>query len=623
MDMAAVAPSEFSVHWPDLPVFVSEQPYSCVYGKDGRPVWPVSPGGSGAMLERYVSGEQKLLTHVEIETLHTHKPADAPALSGLVVAYGSEVELPARLYAHLTTRDFMTVRDISELPENARIAVVVLLADKLDLRLLERLYDTSAQLGIGLVYGRDRSELLDQVLVRSAAVRVGWRPRPKAEVQHAGEDVRGTVFDAELAARLKSRIGAGASVVAVVGHSDGIDAGLDTGVLACPLDDTQGLESLQGVPPCVRSGVCGHFGISIADGLKSGQLFTARSFKATIIIWAVCGGMVSADGPVDRAVSFVHRLLQNHNVGALVTTWHCAFNPENIVDISMELLRGTSLGTAIGRHNARPESTTLGKRVCLIGDPALRIAVRRDQDRTVAADRPSSAPSDVLSSAYGAPNGAPMPLSPATKAQSILEYCVERNLVYNPQLQVAIDAQTAIRDGRTLPRPGSSHVQDVLTWLLFRGPVYPTWLAVATDISARSCRCPHSACGAQAIELRGSTGISNEYRLITACPNCFVVADVSERSDLGLRFFDSNNLMFTGTLPRPPVAAGVLVWSQRKKFSQTWPTQSSGQLERYCVVDVGAPAGVATVAVFVVHDDTYQMLSRKVRLPTNVARSNC
>ncbi|HEU5060872.1 MAG TPA: hypothetical protein VFU21_30285, partial [Kofleriaceae bacterium] len=317
--------------------------------RDGEPVWPLrSPEDRQAV--EVVAG----LFAAELAFVRG-RAGLARASWEEVVAVGAEHEREARLHAHLTCRRFRGVRSAAALAIEAPPAVVVTSLDHLSPALTDAVHRGGA--GPGFVVA-GAGPLRRQVLRRAAAARlVTPAAVPRADLHPFAEPVarahpvsaRGDAGD-----RVRALIAAGAGVLSVLTHSDGVDASLGDLVL-CPMGEPVAGADPARSPSCWSSGICHRLSRPLEEALTSGRIARADEIRCRVLLWNACFTLAYPGDPLDPRWSLLARLLEAPGIGAVAIAPDLSHDTAaSLEPLAAALARGVRRGDALGEHNRHP-----------------------------------------------------------------------------------------------------------------------------------------------------------------------------------------------------------------------------------------------------------------------------
>jgi hypothetical protein len=359
---------------PTLPVAVGPPDRLLVDG-GGKPVWPVTAAEAAQL---HATGAAFGFAPREVDASEVD---DEPAGAGMVIGLGADSAPLARLYAHLTHRSWAPLERLDELPSPDGFDVLVTSQRCLTSPLLDALYSPELERAPGLVHAVGHQALRLQVLARSAAAAIGGDPAchridvfPFADIDREQLGASTALGAATSRADLVAAFGEGHTVLTVCSHSDGIDADLGPHLVMCPMDTTWQQWTGGNPPTCQVTDQCYRLGRPIADVAGSGLLLHPREIAARAFIFNACVGVMPTDSTCDPDFGLGVGLMANHRIGALLTSWRPTLGrPDSTELLARSLMDGMPVGTALAQHNALHESLETGHRLCLFGDPDLRV----------------------------------------------------------------------------------------------------------------------------------------------------------------------------------------------------------------------------------------------------------
>lgn len=545
------------------------------YVKDGRPVWPLRTAMEREALERMLAtmgGHLGLVDHATPGTL------SGP---GLVVGLGPRAFEDARLYAHLTMRAYQPAHTREELAELPLPSVLVTTLEHVDEDLLDLMYDHRPVDEVpGLIFAFAEDDLRRQVLARAATLhcppraartrRIDLYPLlPVAHVEGPGLTVLG---GRATAAQLRGAVAEHANLLTVSTHSDGIDAQLIPELVLCPMDRVPHDHDPALAPSCHTTGYCHRRERPIERALEEGSLLSPSEIAADVMIHCVCWGLYPAPGIQSPAFSLARRLLEELNVGALITTWEIVSQTTSTTStLFHDVARGVPLGRALARHLAAPESMHKGHRLVLVGDPELRLP-------------PSDEP-DPLEGLRNEPSP-PVASSGQTGALALLRAMVvearrtqrpDRSDTSSAAIEAALHYEAAQLAGVPLEEDptaaGPALRRAMLEYFAHRyTDASRYWLAYASDVRTLAERRPCPACGRRTISRRYALRVPGAAkRDHTHCPTCGPIGDLPEGRALTIAVDPDGTIRLGGDLPQSCWDAQVVLDTQIASMHATWP----------------------------------------------------
>lgn len=345
---------------------------------DGDPIWPYSDADTLAALTNLA--ELFDSTVVEATPAKTKKKRKK---KGLVVSARSETDDVASLYAHLTNRNFEPVRDAAIL-EMPRPDMVVAPPEVLTADFLEQLY-SDLDRAPGLIAAPSQKAMLRQALLRSAALCLSKNARepgkrvdvrPLSDFGHIDRGDWEVLGPGAGPIELKRALESGSTLLTIMSAGDGIDAQLGS-LIMCPMDHMPA-SSRGPAPPCAVNGFCHRIQLPIAETLKSGRVVSPDVVAARVLVLHACWGLQPGGALNDPEWGYGYRLAHLDRLGAMLTTWQITIGSAAETEtLAQDLARGRSLGESLARFNRSAPARRTGQRMCLFGDPELRIHAAR------------------------------------------------------------------------------------------------------------------------------------------------------------------------------------------------------------------------------------------------------
>lgn len=591
----------------------------CLVTAGGTPVWPLRSKKDFAALERLA-----LVFGGRLERVSVRKGVPQRLTKEDVVALGRDANSAAQLYAHLTRRRFQTALNLDTLKHKAFPSVVVTTPEHLSVELLDWLYSHSGRSAPGIVCGDGGASLRRQVLVRAAAamlcgplnaVRSDIFPTtPIAAIRGPGFELLGSKASASERCQALAR---GAGVLTIMTHCDGVDAFMGTDLTVCSMKQIPNKISLSAAPRCRLTGFCHRHEIPVLQAVGSGAVFPPDEIAARVFVWDVCFGVMPIGSAVDAQWGIGIRLLDNAGIGAILTTWQIVLSsPETASRLGRAIASGVPVGIAVARFNASRASRAGHHRVCLLGDPRVRLPVAPVQQH------PPTHPNSFS------------PRSAADAEQlrqvSLLRLCMvdaKLRAPNSPQAAFASRALEAIEAFETAaskgvaitalhPQLGNDMRAAVLDYALSRGKLLESWMPFMRGFRATAPRsCP--VCDRQANALEAVMHPPGVYaRRLVLCAICGVLEDAPTTSDIHMELA-GRRLRLHGVLPQERWAAGIVIASSYPADSVqlVWPGMSDGTFAPYAELPEKWPPGPLRISTVIVWDATFAVISRMARDP--------
>jgi len=299
---------------------------------------------------------------------------------GTVHGIGHDGIEAGRRYAALTGRGFQSVDDVEALAASGDDVITCVNAD-LSAELMQRLYlAPGSACAPGVICAPSAAEL-QSVCVQQAAKLARARDDkvtrvfvyPEFDVDHVeqGTDlILGGTADRE---RLRSALSSEAAVLAIFPHSDGIDFSVSSRQFACPFINRPAVRG-ELRPHCQVVGRCTRFRgwPTVADARDAGWIVPLSVIRAQIGIVFSCNVARLPDGVIDNAYSLAAALLEQADLGVLITTWRRErSSPDGAIlnQLINDISSGTAVGPAVQLFNSSDAAARLGAKLCVIGDP--------------------------------------------------------------------------------------------------------------------------------------------------------------------------------------------------------------------------------------------------------------
>jgi hypothetical protein len=577
-------------------ILIDPSPEGGLLTRDGAPVWPAQNPEDVAAVRRAA-----ILHGLDVEEVRGARGALPPLSDEEVVSLGDDrVAEIGRLYAHLTGRRFRRALDPEDVPGD-RLAVLVTLADDLHSDLLMDLYPPPEGVPApGILCGANLDDLRRQALVRAAATLPAGPP--ETPWLHLYQKRHITPPELSSNTGLREMLGAGAGLLTVRTHSNGLDAWLGPSTVLCPLDGVTPGAGLLQRPRCHITGHCHKLKMPVDEARDAGALLAPEELSARVLVLESCFGLLQPDATLDPAWTFAPRLVASPRIGAFLTSWNVHFGGEGeLAELADDLGSGTPLGDALSRFLNAPERRHR-IRLCLFGDPRLRLP-------------PSS--SSVLSAAKPVAEKRP----PREGRRVAGELDLRRRMILE-ELDNMDDETRALADPvlEALAKPGGTTdaelrelmLQFLLSWAYWPSP------AQSIKVAEGSCH----LCGRRTdLLLTRFPGAGD--RRINLCARCGRTQDMPASADVCLWQTDPRRLALTGSLPSSDWCAGVIVESAGERFHYRWPAAEDGSPAETCDISSARPIGPIWIKAFFLHKDDVSFLSLYMRDEAPLADRRC
>ena len=493
---------------------------------DGSPIWPVADDATLAALTRLAAlFDGNLVVTKPI----AGQSRAAAGRAGTVLSAAAEADAAAALYAHLTGRRFVAAAHAAR-ASLWRPDVVVAPAHLLAPGFLSSLHGDPDR-APGLIAAATPAALLRQAVLRAAALRLCGGPArdsvdvmphaPVGETAAEGRHIFGGLAPREA---LRHALGRGSEILSVFTVGDGLDAVLGPLIL-CPLAGTPARPAPQ-EPPCVGSGTCHRLQLPMTEATGSPGLVPPEALAARLLLLHACWGIQPVGSLYGQAWGYGWRLADSDRLGAIVTTWQITIGaPADTEALARLLARGIPLGRAVAQFNHGHRARRTGQLMCLLGDPAFRLA---PSPRTAPALRRERGP--------GRPHPAPSSAGVAGHL-AFLAACLEvtdlkpgSEIAQETARRAVAVCQRLAWEGRTIDSPGevagATMRTAMLDFLCAHGtiPAYH-WMRLGHPVRAASSGCC-LACGqpdSEVVLRLRVPGVAS--RRLTLGPRCGLTED--------------------------------------------------------------------------------------------------
>jgi hypothetical protein len=314
----------------------------------------------------------------------------------------------------------------------------------------------------------------------------------------------------------------------------------------------------------------------VQEALASDRLVAPEQIAARILVLAGCWGILLDGAPVAHDLGLAPRLLESDSLGAVLTTWEIIFGDANdFTPLRDRLAAGEPAGHALAAFMRSPRARQRNVRMCLLGDPRVRLPA--EDARAVPGDPPSAAParSDFADVAFlRAYVGVQLPelegpaLDAAAQVLSVADLYEHTGWVGEPV------------EG-TPEAPGPALREAMLRFVFLRGSMPSTaWQRLAEPLLAapEARRCYGCDNPANTFEARLRVHGAAPRRL-TLCPRCGIIEDAPRDFAGAMRFsVEGTRIHLSGRDPGAPWTAGLLydppLAAERQGF--LWPTDARG-----------------------------------------------
>jgi hypothetical protein len=565
----------------------------------GAPVWPISSAAEFEKISTFCETYGISLRHV------SGRLAQASAGNGTVAAFGDRYESEARLYAHLTGRGWRLFRSAEDILADPGVEIIIAHAESLNDIFLSALTMGDRPRTPGIICEIPPFPLRPQTLIRAAAAaRLPVRtvsallfPTKKQIV------LRGTravpFFGRSSALRLKALASGRASYLAIMTHSDGVDAFLGHQVICAMRGLPDGIDRrARQAPSCVSGGRCHRAGVAIGEIGTSDRLLPVGEIRSWIVTMGMCWGMMLEDDLVAPEWSLGAQLINSSSIGALVTTWKIALDhPENHLALENRIAAGAPVGEALADMHRTSSARRLLTAMCLFGDP-----------RTRAFDG-----SPVLSIPVGE--------RPATKAralcqkQDFLNYCAGKLYGEERLGQIASDgAASPVAVRRARMPSGASLVRALAASERSLADLWMPDSLLRPLKRKATCWICRGKTRKATVYIGRFPGRDFPPRRISICPLCGIIEDVPAGLRLRLTFADGLTAKIESS---PAVKLKFAILGIRSAaiapIVRTWPSDGRNLAHSLALPAISPATGIFDVVVTALSDRNLLVAGRRMR----------
>ena len=572
-----------------LPIAEAASPVELLVGPEGEAVWPVPSDATRDILETSAS-----LFGSTLDPVPAHE-GEAASDAGLVIGVGA-TEGGARLYAHLTGRKWKVVDSWDEAFQGTPPEVLLLTSPRLDSGLLERLMALPrGHAPVGVIWGRTDAELNQQVLIRTAAVRLNG-PVSKHRVDISaglalekratpGFDLLGGKASTE---DIREAIGCGAGVLTLQAHSWGWNVLVSAPrTVICGIDRPQENAKPGFGPSCLETGFCDAADRPVEDAVAEGRLIWPEALAARVLVLASCRNVLVESNSIDSTWSLLPRMLLNPRIGALLATPELMLTTYQSVSdhLSKQLAAGHAVGPSLARYERSPLEARAANRLLLFGDPRVRAV-----NEPPPASKPEvRMPKISIGQPPSESNGLPaVSIAVDTDLELLREIALH---IFKEAVEAAkessVVALDAIRgyeraDESELPAAAGELRDAMLAHIrTMRGRPSEAWMGqseMKRDTEGQLATCPSCQWTSPPYEVETRAGV---HRRFLNCPRCMVGIDRPLASSLEIAV-RAHEIELGGDVPTDDWSAGVVLVPTRFRDAHLlpWPETPSGEPER-------------------------------------------
>ena len=587
---------------------------------DGRPAWPIRTAD-----ELHALTQLAEVLGAGLREVRAHS-GRADAGPETVVALGQDVEQVAQLYAHLTQRCLRVAADAAELIDGGLPAVVITTPRFLSSELLDTLYPSQSETTVpGIICASAPAMLRRQVLLRSAAAAlVGAAETMRIDVLPflASIDSLDAPYLKVVGGKatpdvVRSALGQGGGVLTVTTKADGIDAFLGARLTLCPMDRLPNAADEARSPRCHITGICHRHMLSRREALDSGTLLSPDVVRARILVWNACFGLLTPQHVLDPSWGLGTRWFESCTIGAIVTTWDMnVASSAHSTSLAQDLMQGLPVGQALAQFNRSSKSRQLGQRMCLLGDPRVRL------------------PKQNKSTDYGGRHETKVGSVKHVRARELREVALLRACMGQMSSNaredlaaLAIEASKAIqvyeaeawrgvfRSGTPEP-PGDRMRRAVMEVVFLRHRLADEWMPFTRALRAEKSPAPCFVCGARPKALIAHFRIPGvSPRQFMTCSRCAAWEDVPIGSHISFSLLQGGCARLDGATLTDDCKAGVYLVSSlpTDNFLLEWPIGPDGTPTQVMQLPQPLPLGPLRLSVVVLWGGQFAIISQMVR----------
>ncbi len=578
-----------------------------LYKRDDQPVWPVSSPIERQSLERMVSSLGGTVKFVD--------EADEGTLTGdeLVIGLGTGAHEHARLYAHLTRRACELVESLEQLSAFPQAVVVVTTYAHVTEQLMDRLYDRHPiATAPGVIFSYDDEQLSAQILARAAARHCSHRHFSRRRI-----DVNPTInFGAQMSrefsivggrakpSEFREALSCGAGLLTLYSHSDGIDAYLreQLDLVLCPIENADPSSAPSPAPSCVMTGICHRCRKPMSEVMGSDILLAPEVVKANILVYCVCWGLYPSQHVHSPEYALSRRLIGSFNIGALITSWEINIQRLPLTaGLFHDIARGLTLGEALARHLSTSEARANYHKLCLIGDPAIRL--------------PPSNIHDPLANIQQVQRPR-VPSAQCMGGLTLLRLMTNSFSSGNNDDHAAQRALAALVEYETMLAEGLRHDaglvdrfrQQLLAYLTNQDTMLSKcWAKFAEAVEVVPEKAACSVCGRRTLLREFSMRIPGaKARRERTCPSCGSIEDCPADRSMSMSVEPGGLMRLHGELPKSSWCARISVerFYTPETYKWDWPAAPSGEPMPSFQVPIAWPLVPFRLSVILVYEDS-------------------
>jgi hypothetical protein len=617
-------------------LLIDDRPRSRILLHRGQIVFPVRDAELRRRCEALALDAGASVRSVRGEPVEFNPVTRRKGTKGVVGYVSEDVKPIAELYAHLTQRAVAflgTDGQCSAASPSHPIEIVVALTNGLTPLLFDLLFDASVECverdtnerrAPGLICAASIEALAHRALLTAAALHVGPPLAPSSmEVGLEGVSAAAASMRTETGktvdrSDVRRALQAGASLISLRTHCDGVDALLLTDLTLCPRQlPSPPTDSATG-PYCAATGFCHRQGMPVSDAEREGRLLGPDAISARVLLFSTCQGALPVNPVFSREWTLIDGFLNSLGVIGLVTTWESSMPPVRAVAVTADRLRqGQAVGGVVAQFNRSRVAKLFGCRLALFGDPRLTAAppahhARMPHNTNVRVDnrtvRSRLADATFLR-AYLTVSLTDLPPRSAAARQAALQAVLKYE--YHLWRGAPVEDQPNA--------PGQELRAAILAFMAGRGSSpYHAWMALASDASEEygpAC----SRCGERTRVTMADLRLAPRYlRELVRCPICGLIGEGPAALKTCL-VVEGNCVTLSGEVPERHWAALLHIACQREEESVAfpWPADTDGRPPALTIPLDAVPAGPLRVAAVLLEEATLSVLSVPVRKLTH------
>lgn len=572
-----------------LPIAFCDYPPSPIFDRNGGRVFPFWNQESKDRLLKLCEMMSAECVEIDSTDVISLIESIAPPLSanGSVVALKDQDSQAARIYAHLTQRNFRGVAALEEIGDEVKIIVCTFASWNYE---LIRFISSDLKDGKsvrGLIIAGDGQELLLQAVVRAAALYLDlilFSRRltlyPDAAFDSIATDTH--LFIGELADQHKIRSAIAQpdawSIISMVTHCDGIDLKLSGNAVLCPLPDKES-EYLNSPPPrCLHTGVCYRLDTSREQAHKDRKLFAPKELKSPVLVLDACTVMPATDKRVSFNQSLGARIIREATTAVILcnTDIHIG-EPLRNAHLVEQLHRGVPVGEVAAEFNDSLNDQEIKRNMILIGDPDFRFANSAPSNDEQKIERRPIVTSKFFDSLYFADLAFVQTVVRFMSSQNtgFLHTVAEKSLKNLEKLQDRLFFHGRNSHGLEETMKITNRCAALLTsaFSAAKKPTYDYWLHLSTRKNSPDAY-PCFYCGTIMNSAAAFFSNLTVRRILHICPKCSAMVDIPDGARIEFRRLSENEFLLEAVYKDLPVHARLFMDAPYKEGRRMWRWRS-------------------------------------------------